>query len=157
MLSFDTPHPPLLAPNQRPTPIERKLAPAGGPDALELAGGPAALALQRRAVTEGWSAAVTPTERKLELAGGSDALELAGGPDALELASGPAARPSTQRPTNILCHFTSTTMFTTHLFTVTSTTQQKPKKATRPKGVARRPVARSHRTQNTTSRIWKIP
>ena len=46
--------------------------------------------------------------------------------------------PSTQRPANVLCHVASTTMSLTHSHTSSSATQQKPKKTTPTKGVARR-------------------
>jgi hypothetical protein len=44
---------------------------------------------------------------------------------------------STQHPTNRLCHFASTTVSATHQATMTYATQQKRKKATQTKGVAR--------------------
>ena len=66
------------------------------------------------------------------------------------------ARKSHQRPVHatphqLLCNFTSTTIFPTRFSLFTSATQQRPKKATQVKGVACLPVAHSPRTQNATS------
>jgi hypothetical protein len=58
-------------------------------------------------------------------------------PDCLQSQETPANEPSTQRPTNALCHFTSMTIAPTRFSPLTSATQQQRKEATQVKGVAR--------------------